>query len=298
MSNRVTRLRRLPVLCAVIGLVGRGVTAGGQGHAIEVTPVTGPSTLHRLDRTIETSPMGWAGQWSRSPLPDRPVPSPARARALDEMVVWGGDLYRVSCRACHRPDGSGSPPAVNTILDPVRAASDQWMTARMKEKGRPSDHAYIHGLTSANEADLRKRFRNGGHAMPSFEHLSDDEIGALRPYLDQLAGLPGAETRQRSITESRYRVGELVVKGTCHICHDAVGREDVQTTVLSGFIPPLSAMLRLKSFGDFVHKVRTGAPVPLRAGGVMVRGRMPTFDYLSEQEVSVAYEYLIRYRPN
>lgn len=243
--------------------------------------------------------MGWGGQWSLPPALARPVASspPVKGRSLDERAVSGADLYRISCRACHRPDGSGSPPAVNTILDPVRAASDQWMTERMKEKGRPADHAYIHELTSATEADLQKRFRGGGHAMPSFDHLSDDEIGALRPYLDQLAGLPGAETRQRSTSESTARLGELVVKGTCHICHDAVSVDTRATTVINRVIPPLSDMPRLKSFADFVRKVRDGAPVPLGSGNVMSRGRMPVFDYLSEPEVAAAYEYLSRYQP-
>ena len=274
------------------------VAGAEKPESVQVTPVSGPSTLRHLSRTISTSSMGWGGQWSALPGPVRPASKPAPAdRPGEQLTVTGADLYRISCRACHRPDGSGSPPEINTILDPVRAASDRWMVDRMKERGRPVDTAYIHGLTAATESDLQKRLREGGHNMPSFDHLSTDEIATLRPYLDFLAGLPGAESRQRNLIEPEARVGELIIKGTCHICHDAVGRDDIPVTALSGVIPPLSALTRLKSFEDFQHKIREGAPVALGSAGIMTRGRMPVFAYLSEAEAVTAYDYLIRYRP-
>jgi mono/diheme cytochrome c family protein len=180
----------------------------------------------------------------------------------------------------------------------VQAASSAFMADRMKAMGRQVDAAFIRGLTSANEADLLKRFRAGGHDMPSFDHLTDDEIGALRPYLDQMAGLPGAEKRQRYISEPPARVGELIVKGTCHICHDATGPESARTTVLSDIIPPLASMPHQKTFADFVRKVREGAPIPLGSGGVSSRGRMPVFNYLTDAEAAAAYSYLSLYPPH
>jgi hypothetical protein len=56
-------------------------------------------------------------------------------------------------------------------------------------------------------------------------------------------------------------------------------------------------MPRQKTPGQFVQKVRQGAPVPLGSGGVMSRGRMPVFDYLTEAEVVSAFSYLITYPP-
>ena len=88
-----------------------------------------------------------------------------------------------------------------------------------------------------------------------------------------------------------------MVKGTCHICHDATQVTERPTTVLSGVIPALASFPGGKTGGDFVHKVKAGAQVPLSAGGVMSRGRMPVFDYLTEPEVASAYSYLMTYRP-
>jgi mono/diheme cytochrome c family protein len=268
--------------------------------AVAVTPVEGPSTLHHLRLSIETSSMGWEGQWSPPPAmappapPDRPVRVPDPTAGL---VLTGADLYRVSCRACHKADGSGGPPEINSLIGPVQSASARWMTERMKAMGRPVDPAFIRQLTSSTEADLRKRLKSGGHNMPSFAHLSDAEITVLRPYLDEMARVPGAEREQRNITEPAARVGELIVKGTCHICHDATGPDSRPTTVLSDVIPSLASIPRQKTLGQFAQKIRQGTPIPLSAGGVMSKGRMPVFAYLTEAEVASAYSYLITYPP-
>jgi len=241
--------------------------------------------------------MGWGGQWSQPPqlAPSSKAHADNTARAA--FVLNGADLYRISCRACHKPNGTGSPPEINSLIGPIQAASFQWMTERMKAMGRPSDPKFIRELTSGTEADLRKRFKEGGHSMPSFDHLSEAEIAVLRPYLDQMAGVPGAELRQKTITEPSARVGELIVKGTCHICHDATGPSALPTTVLNDIIPPLASMPHQKTFYQFVQKVREGAPIPLSAGGVSSRGRMPVFNYLTEAEVASAYSYLSIYPP-
>lgn len=265
-------------------------------HLVDVMPVSGQSTLHHLGRTIEDSSMGWGSQWS--PLPRLATgPPPREEGPRGDFELTGADLYRISCRACHRPDGSGAPPEINSIIGPVRSASVAWMTERMKAAGRPVDAAFIRELTSSTEGDLRRRLKVGGHAMPSFDHLSDEEINTLRPYLDLLAGLPGAEQRQRVIAESSARVGELIVKGTCHICHDATGSETAPVTVLSNVIPPLDSMPQRKPFSEFVRKVREGTPIPFGTPGVWSRGRMPVFNYLTEREAAAAYSYLSLYPP-
>src|SRR5581483_6625045 len=154
-----------------------------------VTPVEGPSTLHHLGLAIEGSTMGWAGQWSPPPSLASPDQSRTDDTGRGTFVLSGADLYRISCRACHKADGSGAPPEINSLIGPVQAASVSWMTQRMKALGRPTDPAFIRQLTSGTEADLRKRLKVGGHNMPSFDHLSDGEIAVLRPYLDQMAGV-------------------------------------------------------------------------------------------------------------
>jgi mono/diheme cytochrome c family protein len=299
MGSRTRVGRRGVLLLVVLGLVARPATSGDQrATAVEVTPVGGPSTLHHLGLTIERSSMGWGGQWSQPPSLVASPPSHTENTARRAFVLSGADLYRISCRSCHKPDGSGSPPEINSLIGPVQAASVQWMTQRMKEMNRPAEPAFIRQLTSGTEADLRKRLKVGGHNMPSFDHLSEAEINVLRPYLDQVAAVPGAEHRQRTTTEPSARVGELIVKGTCHICHDATGPSNTPaTTVLNDIIPPLASMPHQKTFYQFVQKVREGAPIPLSAGGVASRGRMPVFNYLSEAEVASAYSYLSIYPP-
>ena len=101
----------------------------------------------------------------------------------------------------------------------------------------------------------------------------------------------------RQITEPAVRVGELIVKGTCHICHDATGPDDKPTTVMSGVIPSLAGIPQQKTLVQFLQKLREGAPVPLSARGAAARGRMPVFNYLSEAEATAAYSYLIAYPP-
>ena len=266
---------------------------------VAITPVTGPSTLHHLGLSVEHSSMGWDGQWGAPPVnvPSQAQPAARAENPAGDFALSSADLYRVSCRACHKPDGLGVPPEINSMIGPVQSASVEWTTARMKETGRPIDPKFIRQLTSGAEADLRKRLKVGGHNMPSFAHLSDEEILALRPYLDELAGVPGAKRQQRQITEPAVRVGELIVKGTCHICHDATGPDDKPTTVMSGVIPSLAGIPQQKTLVQFLQKLREGAPVPLSARGAAARGRMPVFNYLSEAEVTAAYSYLIAYPP-
>jgi mono/diheme cytochrome c family protein len=287
------------LLLVGLGFVARPATSGGQrATAIEVTPVEGPSTLHHLRLTIEGSTMGWAGQWSPPPSLVSPAQSQTDNTARGTFVLSGANLYRISCRACHKADGSGAPPEINSLLGPVQAASVPWMMQRMKAMGRPADPAFIRQLTSGTEADLRKRLKVGGHNMPSFDHLSDAEIAVLRPYLDQMAGVPATRGQLHTVAEPSARVGELIVKGTCHICHDATGPSNrPPTTVLNDIIPALASMPHEKTFYQFVQKVREGAPIPLSAGGVMSRGRMPVFNYLNESEVAAAYSYLSIYPP-
>jgi mono/diheme cytochrome c family protein len=273
--------------------------AGQKAAAVVVAPVTGPSTLHHLGLSIDRSSMGWDGQMGAPPahVPAQ-APPPARAEnPAGDFVLSSADVYRVSCRACHKPDGSGVPPQINSIIGPVQSASMEWTTARMRERGRPVDPKFIRQLTSLTEADLQKRLKVGGHNMPSFAHLSDEEIRVLRPYLDELASVPGAERQQRQITEPAVRVGELIVKGTCHICHDATGPDSRPTTGTGGVIGSLAAIRHEKTLAQFVQNVRAGAPPPVTTGSASSRARMPVFSYLSEAEAAAAFSYLTAYPP-
>jgi len=258
-----------------------------------VTPVEGPSTLRRLGLTIEQTSIGSAS-WVKGIAPA----AGAAAASTRPRTLTGTDIFRVSCQPCHTADGSGALPEVHSIVYPVQSASVTWLTDNAKATGRPVDAALIRRQAVEAEAALRKRLRTGGHNMPSFAHLSNDEINVLRPYLDQLAGVRGASSRQRQIAESPARVGELIVKGTCHICHDATTTTNTPATALNGVIPSLASIAAQKTQAQVTQKLREGTLVPLHAGGQPERqGRMPVLGYLSDADIAAAYSYLIAYPP-
>jgi hypothetical protein len=133
--------------------------------------------------------------------------------------------------------------------------------------------------------------------MPALAHLQEADIDALYAYLTQLAGSPDALPQVRRTT-SWARLGEHVVKGTCHICHDAVGpRPSGQELLVQGIIPPFTTVLQDKRVADFVTKARSGAPVMTGDPAFHYRGRMPVFSYLQDVEVAAAYMFLVDYPP-
>jgi mono/diheme cytochrome c family protein len=259
-----------------------------------VTPVEGPSTLNRLGLTIEQTSIGSAS-WVKGIAP---APGAAAATSTRPRALTGADIFRVSCQPCHTADGSGALPEVHSIVYPVQSASVTWLTDNARAAGRPVDAAAIRRQAVQAEAALRNRLRTGGHNMPSFAHLSSDEINVLRPYLDQLAGVRGANSRQRQIAERPVRVGELIVKGTCHICHDATSTTNAPATALNGVIPSLATIAAQKTQAQVAGKLREGTLVPLHAGGQPERqGRMPVLGYLSDADIAAVYSYLIAYPP-
>jgi hypothetical protein len=92
-------------------------------------------------------------------------------------------------------------------------------------------------------------------------------------------------------------VGEQIVKSTCHICHNAVGSNPDPQQILEGAIPPLSTLTTRTTLSQFVRKVTFGNPITMGAPPEPFRGRMPVFDYLSQDEVANAYLYLTLYPP-
>ena len=132
--------------------------------------------------------------------------------------------------------------------------------------------------------------------MPSREHLQDADLQSLFAYLTQLAGTPDPEKPKQQVV-SWARLGEQVVKGTCHICHDATGSRPTEAALVQGAIPSLESLLKTQHVSDFVHKARSGAPVRMGGAGLLHRGRMPVFHYLRDEEVAAAYVYLATYPP-
>jgi mono/diheme cytochrome c family protein len=264
-----------------------------------VTPVRGPSNLERLSLTMDTSAMGRTGLWGPPPT-ENPVSLPSitySENIFRTSRLSGADLYRLDCQACHQADGNGAPPEINAIIGPVQATSAAVMAERMKKIGRPITAAFALQLATGSKKDLLDRLKNGGQKMPSFGHLTGKEVQALVAYLELLARVPGAEKRQFVVTEPALRSGELLVKGTCHICHAATGPWPDPEELLQGAVPSLGSIATEKSMVQVIRKVRYGAPVVMGRASVSSRGRMPVFNYVKDDEVSAAYLYLLIYPP-
>jgi mono/diheme cytochrome c family protein len=168
---------------------------------------------------------------------------------------------------------------------------------RMKKAGMDMSRANATVLAKQANAALLDRFHKGGQDMPPFPQLSEIEVRSLIAYLRELAGVPGAEKQQIAITESPSHVGEQIVKSTCHICHNAAGLNPNSRQILEGAIPPLSTLTTRTSLPVFVRKVTAGNPISMGAPPEPFRGRMPVFDYLSQDEAANAYLYLTLYPP-
>jgi mono/diheme cytochrome c family protein len=269
---------------------------------IPVTQVEGESWLNHLHRRFSDTSMGKT--WHSGP----PAPMPGEQSVTRQLrltpgfaarteSLHGSDVYRLNCRACHEETGLGAPPEINSVINPVRSTSVEVIMARMKKVGMDMSRANATVLASQTNTALLQRFHKGGQDMPPFPQLSEPEIRALLAYLRQLAGVPGAEKQQVAITESPSHMGEQIVKSTCHICHSAAGPNPDAQQIMEGAIPPLNTLTTRTSLPDFVRKVTTGSPISMGAPSVPFRGRMPVFDYLSDDEAAKAYLYLTLYPP-
>jgi mono/diheme cytochrome c family protein len=298
MRSEANRSASVVLAAGLAALVAAAAVLNAAETGSTVTPVLGPSTLRRLGLKLQQTAMGWTGRLG--PGPDSPV-SPLRVATpptlSETALLTGADLYRLNCHACHRADGSGAPEEVNSIVDPIRATSPVMVQRRMEATGRPISAAFARQLARGARQDVVKRLENGGERMPSFGYFSRDESDALLAYVEWLAGVPGASQRQLRVAVTVNRVGEHLVKGTCHICHDATGSWPDPVTLLDGAMPPLAGIVRQRTIHDVLTKVRHGKPVVMGVALISYRGRMPVFDYLTDGEVSAAYGYLSSYPP-
>ena len=268
-----------------------------------VLPVEGESWLSHLNRPFGDTSMGKT--WHLGPPPYRPEKELSNGQATlligcttQITTLRGADLYRLNCRGCHGEAGLGAPPEINSIIDPVRATSVRLVQERMKKVGTSLSAAQATQLTQQAQAALLQRLHDGGKSMPPFSQLNEAEVRSILAYLRQLAGFPGAENEQIAVSESPVRVGELIVKSTCHICHSAAGPNPSPEQLLSGVIPPLETLTARKNQSGLVEKVTEGAPVLMGKPPMLFRGRMPVFHYLTPNEAADVYLYLTVYPPS
>ena len=269
---------------------------------LAVTDVQGESWLNHLARSFDETSMGKTGRLGPSePMPRdntlRSEAQPLPVLATQPVLIRGADLYRMNCQGCHGESGLGAPPEINSVINPVRSTSVALIMARMKMVGMDVSPATASDMAKQSKAALLQRLHQGGHDMPAFSHLSEPEVRALVAYLNQLAGVPGAERQQVTVRVSRIHVGEHIAKSTCHICHSASGADPNPQQILDGAIPPLSTLNGREDLSEFVSKVTQGAPVLMGSPPLLCRGRMPVFGYLSEDEAEDVYLYLTLYPP-
>jgi mono/diheme cytochrome c family protein len=262
-----------------------------------VTPVKGPSWLQHLRIAIPETHLGQMGGTATAPETARREPQLAEhqmAQALAETFeLTGADVYRIDCRSCHGPEGDGAPPEIRSLIGPAQGTSPALIERRMEQRGAPISEAMAAQLASQAEQTIRDRLQHGGEKMPSLGYLRPEEVAALLGYLRQLAGAPGTE-HVTAVKESGAHVGEQVIKGTCHICHDATGPGGTRMmTMMRGIIPSLASLPGDHSLEEVIRQVQYGTRMMM-----MMRGnRMPPFPYFTDEETAAAYLYLQAYPP-
>jgi len=291
----------IKVVAPVLFLLAMALSAGAQ----VVTSVSGESWLAHLHRSFDETSMGKSsGAYGpAAPMPsDWPLPIPALQLSNkftgQNTILYGSDLYRFKCQGCHGASGTGAPPEINSVIDPVRATSASMYIERMKKVGMDVTSKEATPLAKQANVMLLGRLHQGGTDMPSPNpNLTDAEVRSLFAYLRQLAGIPGAEKQQVAVVEPALRVGEHIVKSTCHICHASVG-PNPSPRELEAQIPPLSSLTLRLGLNEFVSKVTVGAAVFEGSPAIPFRGRMPVFTYLTPDEAADAYLYLSLYPPH
>jgi len=237
---------------------------------VRVTAVEGESWLKHLHRSFNDTSMGKT--WELGPPPVAPGEETPRWRlelssgyATQSEVLHGSDLYRLNCQGCHGSAGNGAPPEINSVINPVRATSVAVVLERTKKTGQEMSRASATELARQAKVLLLQRLHKGGEAMPPFPQLSEVEIRSIVAFLEQLSEVPGAERNQLAVNESPTRVGEHIVKSTCHICHSAAGPNPDPQQLYEGAIPPLSSLTTRTSLPEFIRKVTIGAPIGMGA---------------------------------
>jgi mono/diheme cytochrome c family protein len=322
--KRITIIIFLAILVVLLALGMNGLSpAGTQQSAPTVTPVSGPSLLKHLGITnTQSSAMGrMGGQMPAAPSERKEPENLTKGTSSEPLgsminrilslfrssgklpsellnetfVLAGSDLYRLNCQSCHGPEGKGAPPEIKSLIDPVRGTSPTLLRQRMEDRGHPIEEAFARQLAASADSTLRQRLQQGGEKMPSFRHLRGDEVDALLEYLKKLAGVPNSGHKELLVTQSVARVGEHLVKGTCHICHNATGPGGGHMAMMRGIIPSLESFPAQNSLQQIIRQIKLGS-----SGMMSMMGgeKMPAFPYITEEESAAAYLYLIEYSPN
>ncbi len=297
----------LPKTALVLVAVGAGIVSCDRAASTKpsdlrspssaVTSVKGPSWLKHLGIGMAETRMGQMG--GTSPAPDTARREPEIAgretsqRLSETFELIGADLFRINCQSCHGPEGRGAPPEIPSLIGPVQGTSAALIQRRMEQRGTPISPEMAVQMAGQAEKAIRDRLQKGGEKMPGFLQLRPKEVTALLGYLGQLAVVPGKE-RLAPVNESAAHVGEEVIKGTCHICHDATGPGGSRMTIMMReIIPSLASLPEYQSLDGVIQQVHYGTRMMM-----MSQNRMPPFPYFTDEEIAAAYLYLRAYSPS
>ena len=299
-AARVTVCTALLLCVAPFALVAQRAAQKPSWPKAEVEPgvseVRGPSWLTQLGIRLDETGLG-QGAGRYGPAPDARTEAPGESLGVPQSFdISGADLYRLSCQACHAEGGGGRPPEIASLLGPIQGTSEALVRKRLQQEAGGSSSTESRRDADRAREGVLERLHSGGRRMPPRDYLEEQDTRSLLAYLTTLAGA-GDAGRQPARRVSWARMGELVVKGNCHICHDATGARPSRQSMLQGAVPSLESLLATKPVLDFVHKVRAGEAVTMGASGLRHRGRMPVFHYLRDAEVAAAYVYLATYPP-
>src|SRR5262249_2884257 len=100
---------------------------------------------------------------------------PAKKYSLDELMKRGEQIYLSTCSACHKPDGTGTPPVFPALKGSKVVTGDV--------------NVHIHTVL----------FGRPGTAMQAFkDQMSDDDLAAVITYERHAFGNNGKEILQPS----------------------------------------------------------------------------------------------------
>src|SRR5262245_39833325 len=99
-----------------------------------VTPVSGPSWLTHLGISLRETSLGQGAQRYGPPPGAAHAPASESLGVPGTVPMSGADLYRLNCQACHRAEGTGTPPEIHSLLGPVQGASVSLVRTRLRQQ--------------------------------------------------------------------------------------------------------------------------------------------------------------------
>jgi hypothetical protein len=113
------------VLRCALAVIPLFFVLSASGYGQVVTPVRGESWLEHIHRSFDDTSMGKAsgvyGPEAAMPgesLLQNPTLTLSYKFTGQSTTLYGSDLYRLKCQACHGASGAGAPPEINSVLDP------------------------------------------------------------------------------------------------------------------------------------------------------------------------------------